>query len=248
MTALSTWELEKYKRQIMIDGFGVEAQEKLKNSAALVTRVGGLGGPTALYLAAAGIGKLLIAHGGVVTPSNLNRMILVRGDGEGQPRMPQMVETLRRFAPDVEVIGLAEDAREDNVADWVSQVDIVCPTSPDFGERLLLNAECWRQGKPLVDSGMSGMEAQLTTIIPGETPCLQCRVPQEPEWWHPLGFGVLGALSASLGCFTALEAIKVLTGYGATLKGKLLVYDGEEMEFHKYEITRREGCPVCGGG
>lgn len=247
MLNLTEHELEKYKRQIMIAGFGVEAQVKLKNSAALVTRVGGLGGPTALYLAAAGIGKLLIAHGGKVTPSNLNRMILARGDGEGQPRMPQMVETLQRFTPDVEVIGIGEDAREDNVAGWIEQVDIVCPTTPDFGERLILNAEAWRQGKPLIDAGMSGMEAQLTTIIPGETACLQCRVPEKPDWWHPLGFGVLGALSASLGCFAALEAIKVLTGYGTTLAGTLLVYDGEEMEFNKYELTPREGCPVCGG-
>lgn len=247
MPELTEWELEKYKRQIMIAGFGVEAQEKLKGSAALVTRVGGLGGPTALYLAAAGIGKLLIAHGGKVTPSNLNRMILARGDGVGQPRMPQMVETLRRFTPDVEVIGIGEDAREDNVAEWVSQVDIVCPTTPDFGERLVLNAECWRQGKPMVDSGMSGMEAQLTTIIPGQTACLQCRVPEKPDWWHPLGFGVLGAFSASLGCFTALEAIKVLTGYGETLAGKLLVMDGDDMSFSKYDIAKRAGCPICGG-
>ncbi|MEI6502522.1 MAG: HesA/MoeB/ThiF family protein [Armatimonadota bacterium] len=247
MPELTEWELEKYKRQIMIPGFGVEAQEKLKGCAALVTRVGGLGGPTALYLAAAGIGKLLIAHGGTVTPSNLNRMILVRGDGVDQPRMPQMVETLRRFTPDVEVIGIAEDARADNVAGWIEQVDIVCPTTPDFGERLLLNAEAWRQGKPLIDAWMSGMEAQLTTLIPGQTACLQCRLPEKPDWWHPLGFGVVGALSASLGCLAALEAIKVLTGYGETLAGKLLVMDAEEMEFHKYEITRREGCPVCGG-
>jgi len=91
------------------------------------------------------------------------------------------------------------------------------------------------------------MEAQLTTLIPGQTACLQCRLPEKPDWWHPLGFGVVGALSASLGCLAALEAIKVLTGYGETLAGKLLVMDAEEMEFHKYEITRREGCPVCGG-
>lgn len=245
---LTDWELEKYRRQIMIPDFGVPAQEKLRACSALVTRVGGLGGPTALWLAAAGIGKLVIAHGGKVTPSNLNRQILMRGDGVGQPRAPQAEETLRRFNPDLQIVAYAADVNEDNAADWVSQVDIVCDTTPDFRERLLLNRECWRQGKPLIDSGMNGMEAQLTAIVPPRTPCLQCLVPEVPDWWDPMGFGVLGALSGALGALTALEAIKVLTGYGEPLTGKLLVFDGEDMSFSKYTIHRRPDCPICGTG
>lgn len=246
MPDLTPFELEKYKRQIQMPGFGEEAQRKLKGASALVTRVGGLGGPTALWLAAAGIGKLVIAHGGKVTPSNLNRQILMRGDGVGQPRIQQARETLLRFAPEVEVVAYGEDAGEGNVAGWVAQVDIVCDTTPSFAERLLLNRECWRQGKPLVDSGMNGMEAQLTTILPPHTPCLQCLVPQVPQWWDPQGFGVLGALPGALGGLTALEAIKVLTGYGEPLLGKLLVIDGEDMSFARYDIHRREDCEVCG--
>ena len=246
LAALSDWELEKYKRQIMIPGFGPEAQEKLRAASALVTRVGGLGGTVAWWLAAAGIGKLVTGHGGKVTPSNLNRQTLMRGDGVGQPRAPQAQETLLRFNPDLEVVAYAADANESNVADWVGQVDIVCDSSPDFGERLLLNRECWRQGKPMVDSGMNGMEAQLTTIVPPETPCLQCLVPEVPDWWDPQGFGVLGALPGALGGLAALEVIKVLTGYGEPLKGKLLVFDGEDLTFSKYTIHRRPDCPVCG--
>jgi len=245
---LTDWDREKYRRQMQIEGFGDAAQRKLKSSSALVTRVGGLGGPTALQLAAAGIGKLVIAHGGNVTPSNLNRMILVRGDGVGQPRVPQMQETLRRFNPDCEVVAVAEDATEDNVASLVAQVDVVCDTTPRFEERLLLNRECWRQGKPLVDSGMNGMEAQLTTIIPGETPCLQCIVHEVPAWWDPLGFGVLGAVPGALGALTALEAIKVLTGYGTPLAGVLLTFDAEDLTFARYQLRRRPDCPVCGEG
>jgi molybdopterin/thiamine biosynthesis adenylyltransferase len=244
--SLTDWELDKYRRQIMIPDFGVEAQEKLKNSAALVTRLGGLGGPTAIWLAAAGIGKLVIAHGGKLTPSNLNRQILMRGDSVGEPRAPQAEETLRRFSPDVELVTYAADANADNVADWVGQVDIVCDTTPDFRERLLLNAECVRQGKPLVDSGMNGMEAQLSVFHPPDTPCLQCLVPEVPDWWDPMGFGVLGALSGALGALTALEVVKVLTGYGEPLKGKLLVFDGEDMSFNKYTINKRPDCPICG--
>lgn len=244
---LTEWELDKYRRQIMLPGFGVEAQEKLKSSAALVTRVGGLGGPAAFWLAAAGIGKLLIAHGGNLTPSNLNRQILMRGDGVGQPRIPQAKETLLRFNPDLEVVALGEDANEGNADDWVGQVDVVCDTTPSFRERLALNAACWRQGKPLVHSGMDGMEAQLTTLVPGRTPCLQCIIPEPPDWWDPMGFGVLGALSGSLGAMTAVEAVKVLTGYGEPLLNQLLVMDGEDMSFSKYQISRRADCPICGG-
>lgn len=246
MHNLSDWEIEKYKRQIQIPGFGEDAQAKLRDSAVLVTRVGGLGGPVALWLAAAGIGKLVIGHGGNVTPSNLNRQILMRGDGVGQPRAPQARETLLRFNPDLEVIAYESDATEQNVAEWVGQVDLVCDTTPSFSERLLLNAECWRQGKPLVDSGMNGMEGQLTTIMPPETPCLQCLVPEVPDWWDPAGFGVLGALPGALGAFAALEVIKVLTGYGETLAGKLLLMDGEDMSFAKYDLHRRPDCPICG--
>ena len=246
MLELTEWELEKFKRQIQIPGFGEEAQRKLKASSALVTRVGGLGGPTAMWLAAAGIGRLVIAHGGTLTPSNLNRQILMRGDGVGKPRAPQAEETLRRFSPDLELEAYGEHAKPHNVTELVGRVDLVCDCSPDFGERLLLNAECWRQGKPMVESGMNGMEAHLTTILPPHTPCLQCTVPEVPDWWDPLGFGVLGALPGALGALTALEAIKVLTGFGELLAGTLLVFDGEDMTFSKFAISKRPDCPVCG--
>lgn len=246
MTELTEHELGKYKRQIQIPGFGEEAQRKLKGSSALVTRVGGLGGPTALWLAGAGIGRLIIAHGSDLALADMNRQILMRGDGVGKPRAPQAKETLLRFNPDVEVIAYPEDASDSNAMDWVSQVDVVCDTSPDFRERFALNAACVRLGTPLIDSGMNGMEAQLTTIIPGQTPCLQCLVPEVPDWWEPHGFGVLGALPGALAGFTALEAIKVLTGYGETLAGRLLVFDGEDMSFSKYDIIRRPDCPICG--
>lgn len=247
MLDLTESELEKYRRQIQIPGFGAEAQRRLRNSAALVTRVGGLGGPAALWLAAAGIGKLVIAHGGPLTLSNLNRQVLMRGDGVGRPRIPQARETLLRFNPDVEVVALDANANEADAAEWVSQVDVVCDTTPDFAERLVLNRECWRQGKPLVDAGMNGMEATLTTMVPPKPPCLQCLVPEVPSWWDPMGFGVLGALPGALGALAALEAIKVLTGYGEPLVGRMLAFDGEDMSFATYQIAPRRGCPVCGG-
>lgn len=247
MPQLTDWDLDKYRRQIMIPGIGEEGQRKLKGASVLVTRVGGLGGTVAFWLAAAGVGRLVIAHGGLLTPSNLNRQILMRGDGVGQPRIWQAQETLQRFNPDIEVVAHDANATEANAAAWVAGVDVVCDSSPDFSERLILNRECWVQRKPLVDSGMNGMEAQLTTILPPHTPCLQCLVPGSPDWWDPMGFGVLGALPGALAGFTALEVVKVITGYGEPLAARLLTFDGEDMSFATYDIARRPDCPVCGG-
>jgi molybdopterin/thiamine biosynthesis adenylyltransferase len=245
MAPLSDWEREKYRRQIMIPGFGEAAQEKLKASSVLVTRVGGLGGPIALWLAAAGVGRLVLAHGGNLTPSNLNRQILMRGSGVGQPRIEQARETLRRFNPDCDVIAWAEDPTPELAREWVRAVDLVCSATPDFRERLWLNEACVAEGKPLVNAGMDNMEAQLTVIVPGQTPCLRCLVPEQPAWWDPYGFGVLGAVSGSLGALAALEAVKVLTGYGTPLLGKLLRYECTEWSFVIYELERDPNCPVC---
>jgi len=246
MLELTGIEREVYKRQIQLPGFGEDAQAKLKGSSALVSRVGGLGGPLSLYLALAGIGKVVLAHGGDLTYSNMNRMILMRFDHVGKPRAEVMQEQFARLAPHCEVVVIGEHATEERAQRWVSQVDIVCDASPVFEERFALNKACVELGKPMVEAAMYGMEGTLTTIVPGETACLACLVPEKPAWWQPLGFPVIGAVSAALGCLAALEAIKLLTGYGQTLKGKMLSYDSDEMEFIKFPVQRRADCPVCG--
>jgi molybdopterin/thiamine biosynthesis adenylyltransferase len=236
-----------FKRQIQMPGFGEEAQQKLKNSSALVTRVGGLGGPTALYLAMAGIGKVVIAHSGKLTWSNLNRQILMRHDYVGKPRIECATELFERLHPECEVVALGEDATGDNAREWVSQVDIVCDCPPTYEERYALNRACVELRKPMVEAAMYGMEGSLTTIVPGETPCLECLVPETPGWWEPYGFPVLGAISGALGCLTAVEALKVLTGFGEALKGQMLSYDANAMDFLKFPVSRRSDCPVCAG-
>jgi molybdopterin-synthase adenylyltransferase len=245
--ALTETDLEVYKRQIQLPGFGEEAQQKLRNSSALVSRVGGLGGPVSLYLALAGIGKVVLAHGGTLTPSNMNRMILMRFDHIGKPRAEVMAEQFARLAPNTEVVITGEDPDDERALRWAADVDIICDASPVFEERFALNKAAVAHRKPMVEAAMYGMEGTLTTIVPGETPCLACLVPEKPAWWHPLGFPVIGAVPASLGALAALEAIKVLTGFGHPLKGTMLTYDADEMEFLKFPVKRREGCPVCGG-
>jgi molybdopterin/thiamine biosynthesis adenylyltransferase len=246
MAKLTDRDREMYKRQTQMPGFGEAAQEKLKNSSALVTRVGGLGGPVALYLAMAGMGKIMIAHSGKLTWSNLNRQILMRHDYVGKPRIECAAELFERLHPECEVVTIGEEATEEKAREWVSQVDIVCDCPPSFEERYALNKACVELGKPMIEAAMYGMEGSLTTIVPGETPCLACLVPEKPAWWETYGFPVLGAVSAALGCLAAVEAVKVVTGFGETLKGKMLAYDANAMDFLKFPVQRRPDCPVCG--
>lgn len=243
---LTDREREIYKRQIQLPGFGEEAQRRLRASAALVTRIGGLGGPVAAYLAMAGIGKLVLAHGGDLTWSNMNRQILMSYDAVGKPRIGCVPAFFARIAPHVEIVTLGQDMDETRAREWVAQVDVVCDCPPTFEERFALNQACVALGKPLVEPAMYGLEGTLTTIVPGETPCLACLVPEKPPWWHHLGFPVLGAVSAALGCLAAIEAVKVLTGYAEPLKGQMLHYDASSMDFVKFPISRRPDCPVCG--
>jgi len=244
MSALTDYERERYKRQIMMDGWGVEGQEKLKNASAMVTRIGGLGGPAALWLALGGIGKLVLAHGGELTLSNMNRQNLMSHDGVGKLRMPQAREAIVRVNPQVEIVAVAEEVNEENVENLVKQADVVLDCPPTFEERFLLNKACVALGKPMVEAAMNGSEFHLTTLVPGRTPCLACLYPDNPDWHIP--FPVVGAVSGAAGCLAAMEAMKVIVGFGQPLYGRMLVMDTATMESHKFRVAREPGCPVCG--
>jgi molybdopterin/thiamine biosynthesis adenylyltransferase len=136
---------------------------------------------------------------------------------------------------------------EANADRLLEGVQIALDARPNFPERRALNAACVRQGLPMIEAAMNGMEAYLTTFIPGKTPCLHCLYPEDPEW-EELGFPVLGAVSGSLGCLMAIEAIKVLTGYGKPLANRMLIYDTGDMRFQNVAIRRDPACSVCGKG
>lgn len=233
-----------YEWQIWVDGLGPSGQERLKASTALVTRVGGLGGPLAQSLAAAGIGKLVLAHAGNTKPSDLNRQILQTHGQLGKSRIESCQRRLLDLNPRLEVEAVPENIHEGNAAELVSGADIVFDCAPLFEERLLLNRECVRQHKPLIDAAMFGLEGQLTTIIPGQTPCLACLYPEIPPGWQR-EFPVIGAVSATVANLAALEGIKLLAGFGELLTSKLLVYDARSMTFRKIAIHRRVDCAVC---
>jgi molybdopterin/thiamine biosynthesis adenylyltransferase len=242
---LTDAERARYEWQLWVPGFGEEGQKRLKAASVLVSRVGGVGGVVAYELAAAGVGRLVLAHAGDVRPDDLNRQLLMTTDWIGRPRVECAARRLRELNPLVEVEAVAENVREDNVARLVAGVDLVVDCAPVFGERLLLNRESVRQNKPLVDCAMYDLEAQLTTVVPGRTPCLACLYPTEPPGWSRR-FPVFGAVSGVIGSLGAVEAIKVLAGLGEPLLGRMLLCDLRDVTFRQVHIKRRPGCPVCG--
>ncbi len=245
MLNLTPTELERYQRQMMLPNFGEEAQQKLHTSTVLVTGVGGLGGTAALYLAVAGVGRLILVRGGNLRQDDMNRQILMTDDWVGKPRVTKAKESLSAINPDVEIEAICEYVTPSNVDSLVLQADLALDCAHNFEERDLLNAACVRWRKPMIEAAMNGMEAYLTTIIPGETPCLSCLFPEKPNW-DRRGFGVLGAVSGTLACLTALEAIKVITGVGTPLLSQLLTMDLGNMNFAKRHSYKEPHCPVCG--
>jgi molybdopterin-synthase adenylyltransferase len=245
MFSLTPTEIERYRRQIMLPGFGEEAQLKLKSSTVLVTGVGGLGGTAALYLAVAGIGRLILVRGGGLRLDDMNRQVLMSHDWLGKPRVSKARQTLQQINPDVEVEAIAEYITPENVDQLVQSADIALDCAHNFTERDLLNAACVRWRRPMVEAAMNGMEAYLTSFMPGITGCLTCLFPEKPDW-DRRGFGVLGAVPGTLACLAALEAIKVLTGYGTPLYSQLLTMDLAGPEFAKRRAFHDPNCPVCG--
>lgn len=248
---LTDEERAVYEWQIWVPDFGERGQEALKGASVLVSRIGGLGGVVAYELAAAGIGRLVIAHAGNVKPSDLNRQLLMTHDGIGTPRVQSAQRRLKELNPRLNVTAVAENVNEQNAAALVEQVDLIVDCAPLFAERFLMNREAIRQNKPLVECAMYELEAQLTTIVPGETPCLACLYPESPPAWKR-EFPVFGAVSGAVGCMAAMEAIKILASpsggpaFGQPLLGQLLTFDLRDMTFAKRKIAHNPDCPVCG--
>lgn len=233
-----------YEWQLWVEGFGEAGQLRLKNATVLVSRCGGVGGTLALHLAAAGIGRIILAHAGNLRPNDLNRQLLMSHAGLGRSRAEQAAERLRAFNPHVEIVPVAENISAANVERLVQDADVVASCAPLFQERLLLNRAAVAASKPLVDCAMYELEAQLTTIVPGRGPCLACLYPAEPAAWKRQ-FPVFGAVAGVIASLGALEVIKVLAGLGEPLVGKMLICDLADMSFRTIQLRRDETCPVC---
>jgi len=245
MAPLTDHEKAVYEWQIWVPGFGEAGQQALKDASVLVSRVGGLGSVVAYELAAAGIGRLVLAHAGDIKPSDLNRQLLMTHDGLGSSRVESARKRLKELNPRLEVLAVPENITEENAAKLVGEVDLVIDCAPLFPERFAMNRQCIEQRKPLVDCAMYDCEFQVTTILPGQTPCLACLYPEDPPAWRR-EFPVFGAVSGTVACLGAMEAIKVLSGLGEPLAGTLLTCDLRDMSFRRRRLLKREDCPVCG--
>jgi molybdopterin-synthase adenylyltransferase len=238
-------ELRRYEWQLTVRDFGEEGQQKLKAASVLVSRVGGVGGSVAMQLAAAGVGRLVLAHAGNLRLDDLNRQLLMTTDWIGKPRVESARERLLALNPEVQVEIVAENVTEANAAGLVSRCDVVVGAAPLFTERLLLNREAVRQQKPLVDSAMYDLEGRLMTVLPGESACLACLYPEAPPNWNRR-FPVFSAVSSTVGSLAAMEAIKLIADLGQPLAGNLLTFDLRDMSFRTVAVARHLGCAVCG--
>ncbi|MCL4109437.1 UNVERIFIED_CONTAM: hypothetical protein GTU68_043665 [Idotea baltica] len=245
MNELSELDRAIYEWQLDVPGFGENGQTILRNSTALVSRCGGLGGPICQSLAAAGFGKIVIAHAGNLRLDDLNRQILMRYDDVGRPRAASAKATLEAFNPNIEVEAIDENITEANAADLVAKADIVFGAAPLFEERFLMNRECVRQKKPLIDSAMYNLEGRIIPIVPDESACLACLYPEIPPNWKRR-FPVIGAVSALAAQIGVMEGIKLLTGLGTANANRMIYFDSATMRFQTIALKRNKECAVCG--
>ena len=232
--------------QIATPGFGESGQERLKAASVFVSRCGGLGGVVAYELAAAGVGTLVLAHAGNLQPSDLNRQLLMTHDWLGKPRIESVRRRLLDLNPRLNLITYNANVSEENVEEFVGQADVVIDCAPLFAERYAMNRAAFAQGKPIVECAMYDMEFQITTMIPGQTPCLRCLYPDDPPAWKRQ-FPVFGGTSGAVGCMAAIEAIKLISGMGTPLTNRLVYADLRHGTQREVAIERRHDCPACGG-
>ncbi|MDT3429101.1 molybdopterin/thiamine biosynthesis adenylyltransferase [Paenibacillus forsythiae] len=239
-------ELERYARQLKL--LGEDGQKALKDATVMIAGIGGLGGTAAIYLAAAGVGKLILAHEGNILLPDLNRQILMDNEHLGMERMSTAMEHLRRLNPEMEIEGYNSKIEYDKAKPWVESADIVIDARYDFPERYVLNRLCVEAGKPMVESAMYGFEISLTTMVPGETPCLECLYPDNQPQWEPFGFPVLGATSGIAGCLAALEAVKWITRVGPAYTGIMYRFNSLDFSTYSVRLARNPNCACCGEG
>jgi len=237
-------ERERYAWQFDVRDFGTEGQRRLKATTVLISRIGGVGGSVALQLAAAGIGRLILAHAGNIRLNDLNRQLLMSTAAIGTPRIVAAERRLRELNPHVIVETVNANLSDENAAEWISRCDIVVSAAPLFSERLAMNRAAVQQGKPLVDAAMHDLEGRVMTVHPGRGPCLECLYPEPPPNWKRQ-FPVMSAVSSTVGSIAAMEVIKLASGIGTPLCGELLQFDLRDLQFRHWPLARREDCPVC---
>ncbi|HEU4803867.1 MAG TPA: molybdopterin-synthase adenylyltransferase MoeB [Solirubrobacterales bacterium] len=247
--ALTPEQKERYSRHILVPEIGLEGQMKMLDSKVLLLGAGGLGSPTGLYLAAAGIGKIGLVDDDVVDASNLQRQVIHNTDRIGMPKTESARQAIEALNPDVEVIEHRGRLDSDNVIDLLSDYDVIVDGADNFPTRYLLNDASVRLRKPVVSASILSFDGQLSTFVPYEGPCYRCLypTPPPPELAPSCGAaGVLGMLPGIMGMLQSLEVFKLVTGAGDPLIGRLLLFEALGTEFTELKVRRDPDCPICG--
>ncbi|MGD8998879.1 MAG: molybdopterin-synthase adenylyltransferase MoeB [Granulosicoccaceae bacterium] len=243
-------ELLRYSRQIMLPQIGIEGQQRLADSRALIIGAGGLGSPAAMYLAAAGVGELVIVDDDVVELSNLQRQILHTAAAVGRAKVDSARDTLLALNPLIRVTPVGARLDDQALREQVGQADVVLDCSDNFATRFAVNTACVATRTALVSGAAIRFEGQLTVFQPGlpDSPCYRCLYSESSEDEELLCSenGVLAPVVGNIGTLQAVEAIKLLAGIGDSLCGRLLMFDALHMEWRSMRFRRDPDCPVCG--
>jgi sulfur-carrier protein adenylyltransferase/sulfurtransferase len=246
---LSVDEVRRYSRHLIIPDVGMTGQKRLKNAKVLCVGAGGLGSPALLYLAAAGVGTLGIIDFDVVDESNLQRQIIHGQSDVGRPKAESARDSIKELNPLVNVIVHQERLDSDNALQLFEPYDLIVDGTDNFATRYLVNDACVLLGKPYVWGSIYRFDGQASVFWSEYGPCYRCLYPEPP----PPGMvpscaegGVLGVLCASIGSIQVTEAIKVITGIGDPLVGRLMIYDALDMTYRSVKVRKDPECPVCG--
>ncbi|MBK5943378.1 MAG: molybdopterin-synthase adenylyltransferase MoeB [Halorhodospira halophila] len=239
-------QLLRYSRQIMLPELDIAGQQRLAGSRALIVGAGGLGSPLALYLGAAGVGELRIADDDTVDLSNLQRQIAHRHDAIGQPKATSAARAVAARNPEITLSPLQEHLEGGRLSAEVAAADVVIDATDNFATRFALNAACVAAQRPLVSAAVIRWELQVTAFRPGGRPCYRCIYAEgdEPQLTCSES-GVLGPLPGVAGTLEAVEAIKILSGAGDPLFGRLLLIDALRMRLRTLTVNADPHCPVC---
>jgi molybdopterin/thiamine biosynthesis adenylyltransferase/rhodanese-related sulfurtransferase len=246
--SLTAEQRERYSRHLLLPEVGPEGQQKLLDAKVLLLGAGGLGSPTALYLAAAGVGTLGIVDNDEVDLSNLQRQVIHSSERIGVPKVDSAAETINALNPDVKVDKYPVRLGPDNIVEIISGYDIVVDGLDNFPTRYLLNDASVRLGIPVVSAAILGFEGQLSVFKPFDGPCYRCLFPVPPpaELAPSCGAnGVLGVLPGTMGLLQATEVIKLILGEGDPLIGRLLMYDALSATVSEVKVRRDSDCPIC---
>jgi len=241
---LTATDLARYERQILYPDLGEKGQEKLKQSHVVVAGLGGLGCAASLYLTCAGVGHVTLIDCDRVELSNLNRQILHYEEDIGEKKPFSAAQKLAELNPSIEVSPVFRKITAQNARKIIKGANLVIDGMDNFKTRFIVNKACVAEGIPFIHGGVHGLFGEVTTILPGRTPCLACIFPEFPR--GQLALPVFGVTPALIAILQVTEAIKLLAGFGTLLTGKMLYFSGDTMDFTLCKLTKNQNCSVCG--